>query len=192
MTMPWMRSSDGARNAGSGEDELGMIPNWSIVLAIVVFGAIQYLFNGVLPHRHHEMLPMRLLMGYSWGTAFATYVLLVGYVSRDEASPDAGGIVDADCGGDAGRHWGCGVFPAASAAALSVPALQYRACVECSFLSAVPVSISPGVWTVLPWRGDYRCVLRQLRSRSCGGPGSVAAARVQRLGLYAADRFNRG
>ena len=79
MTMPWMRNSDGARNAGSGEDELGMIPNWSIVLAIVVFGAIQYLFNGVLPHRHHEMLPMRLLMGYSWGTAFATYVLLVGY-----------------------------------------------------------------------------------------------------------------
>ena len=26
---------------------------------------------------------MRLLMGYSWGTAFASYVLLVGYVSRD-------------------------------------------------------------------------------------------------------------
>jgi hypothetical protein len=26
---------------------------------------------------------MRLLMGYSWGTAFASYILLIGYVSRD-------------------------------------------------------------------------------------------------------------
>ena len=44
---------------------------------------MQYLFHGVLPHHKHEMLPMRLLMGYSWGTLVASYVLLVGYVSRD-------------------------------------------------------------------------------------------------------------
>ena len=67
----------------SGEDQLSMIPTWSVVLAIIVFGAVQYLFHGVLPHHKHELLPMRLLMGYSWGTAFASYVLLVGYVSRD-------------------------------------------------------------------------------------------------------------
>lgn len=65
------------------ESDLSLIPAWSIVLSIVVFVAVQYLFHGVLPHHKHEMLPMRLLMGYSWGTALASYVLLVGYVSRD-------------------------------------------------------------------------------------------------------------
>jgi hypothetical protein len=40
-------------------------------------------FHGVLPHHKHELLPMRLMMGYSWGTLLASYVLLVGYVSRD-------------------------------------------------------------------------------------------------------------
>src|ERR1700735_1859079 len=69
--------------SSGGEDQLSMIPTWSVVLAIIVFGAVQYLFHGVLPHHKHELLPMRLLMGYSWGTAFASYVLLVGYVSRD-------------------------------------------------------------------------------------------------------------
>jgi lipid-A-disaccharide synthase-like uncharacterized protein len=86
--MPWNREKSGSRsNSGrtpsSGNDDLRMIPNWSILLAILVFAAAQYLFHGVLPHHKHEMLPMRLLMGYSWGTAFASYVLLVGYVSRD-------------------------------------------------------------------------------------------------------------
>ena len=64
-------------------DDLGMIPWWSIALAVVVFAAMQYVVHGVLPHHKPEMLPMRLLMGYSWGTLFASYVLLVGYVSRD-------------------------------------------------------------------------------------------------------------
>jgi hypothetical protein len=81
MTMPWNQRPVEA-TTGS-EDQLSLIPTWSIVLAIVVFAAVQYLFHGVLPHHRHEMLPMRLLMGYSWGTAFAGYVLLVGYVSRD-------------------------------------------------------------------------------------------------------------
>ena len=72
------------RSSRVGSDqELSIIPSWSIALAILVFIAAQYLFHGVLPHGRHEMLPMRLLMGYSWGTAFASYVLLIGYVSRD-------------------------------------------------------------------------------------------------------------
>lgn len=64
-------------------DDLGMIPWWSVVLAVIVFAAMQYVVHFVLPHHKPEMLPMRLLMGYSWGTLFASYVLLVGYVSRD-------------------------------------------------------------------------------------------------------------
>jgi hypothetical protein len=84
MTMPWNpKTSRSPEPPASGEDRLNMIPAWSVVLAIVVFGAVQYLFHGVLPHHKHELLPMRLLMGYAWGTAFASYVLLVGYVSRD-------------------------------------------------------------------------------------------------------------
>ncbi len=65
------------------EDELSMIPLWSMLLAVAAFAAVQYLFHGVLPHHKHELLPMRLLMGYSWGTAISGYILLVGYVSRD-------------------------------------------------------------------------------------------------------------
>ena len=77
------RSEQSQDTSAGGEDQLSMIPTWSVVLAIIVFAAVQYLFHGVLPHRRTELLPMRLLMGYSWGTAFASYVLLVGYVSRD-------------------------------------------------------------------------------------------------------------
>src|ERR1700735_3511486 len=80
----WGQESDRSQGTlAGGEDELSMIPTWSVVLAILVFGAVQYLFHAVLPHHKDELLPMRLLMGYSWGTAFASYVLLVGYVSRD-------------------------------------------------------------------------------------------------------------
>lgn len=84
MTMPWNHKSERTQEAAAtDEDQLSLIPAWSVVLAIAVFGAIQYLFQGVMPHHRHEMLPMRIIMGYSWGTAFATYVLLIGYVSRD-------------------------------------------------------------------------------------------------------------
>ncbi len=64
-------------------DTLSMIPWWSVVLAVVAFCGAQYLIHGVLPHHRPEMRPMRLLMGYSWGTLFASYMLLIGYVSRD-------------------------------------------------------------------------------------------------------------
>ena len=83
MNFPLETKSGGAQAASYGDQELSIIPAWSIGLAIAVFIGVQYLFNGVLPHHKHEILPMRLLMGYSWGTLFASYVLLVGYVSRD-------------------------------------------------------------------------------------------------------------
>ncbi|HWZ52778.1 MAG TPA: zinc ribbon domain-containing protein [Granulicella sp.] len=76
-------SNDSASHVDRQDSELRLIPTWSVVLAVIVFLAAQYLFHFVLPHQRHEMLPMRLLMGYSWGTLFASYVLLVGYVSRD-------------------------------------------------------------------------------------------------------------
>ena len=63
--------------------DLEMIPRWSIVLALMMFTAVQYIFHVVMPHHRHELLPMRLLMGYTYGTALASYVLLIGYVSRD-------------------------------------------------------------------------------------------------------------
>lgn len=84
MTAPWLRRSVEGREGDQRQaDGLSVIPMWSIVLSAVVFCAVQYLFHVVMPHHKHEMLPLRLLMGYSWGTLFASYPLLVGYVSRD-------------------------------------------------------------------------------------------------------------
>src|SRR5450631_2988709 len=81
MTIPWKRSPD-IEQAG-GDSELNLIPRWSIFLAAVVFLATQYLFHWYLPPGKPGMLPMRLMMSYSTGTALASYVLLIGYVSRD-------------------------------------------------------------------------------------------------------------
>ena len=162
----WNQGSDRSQeNTAGGEDQLSMIPTWSVVLAIIVFGAVQYLFHGVLPHHKHELLPMRLLMGYSWGTAFASYVLLVGYVSRDvRRRTNACWIVDADRGGDAGRNRGGGLLPVAAADADSLSALQYRAYVERALLSAVPVPTGSGLRAVLPRGADHGCVLRAVRT----------------------------
>lgn len=80
MTLSWNKPS---AEASTGDTELALIPRWSIFLAVLVFVATQYLFHGVMPHNRPQMLPMRLIMGYSSGTAFASYVLLIGYVSRD-------------------------------------------------------------------------------------------------------------
>lgn len=84
MTQLWKKWTPETEMAAEGGDaELSLIPRWSVFLAIIVFIATQYLFHGVLPHRKADLLPWRILMGYSTGTAFASYVLLVGYVSRD-------------------------------------------------------------------------------------------------------------
>ena len=79
----WNDKPYGEQKLTPGEDQLSMIPAWSVVLAIVVFVAFQYLFHGIMPHHRHDLLPMRLLTGYFWGTTFASYVLLIGYISRD-------------------------------------------------------------------------------------------------------------
>jgi hypothetical protein len=44
---------------------------------------MQYIFHVVMPHHKHELLPLRLMMGYAWGSLVASYALLLGYVSRD-------------------------------------------------------------------------------------------------------------
>jgi hypothetical protein len=67
----------------AGDDELRLIPRWSMVLAAVLFLGMQYVFHGVMPHSKHDLLPLRLMMGYAWGTMWASYALLLGYVSRD-------------------------------------------------------------------------------------------------------------
>jgi Double zinc ribbon len=66
-----------------GDDELRMIPQWSMVLAVALFIAMQYVFHVVMPHKKTELLPLRLMMSYAWGTLLASYALLLGYVSRD-------------------------------------------------------------------------------------------------------------
>src|ERR1700748_816417 len=80
--MPWSTAPQ-METASAGDDELRMIPRWSMVLAAVVFVGMQYVFHGVMPHHKHELLPLRLMMGYAWGTLWASYALLLGYVSRD-------------------------------------------------------------------------------------------------------------
>jgi len=75
--------SSGTRDFGDG-DSLKLIPLWSIILAVLVFAGCQYFFDSAPPpHRRPGTLPMHLIFGYTTGTALASYVLLVGYVSRD-------------------------------------------------------------------------------------------------------------
>ncbi|HEX3572836.1 MAG TPA: zinc ribbon domain-containing protein [Acidobacteriaceae bacterium] len=77
-------ASDAREDAFDG-DSLKMIPAWSIVVAVCVFFLSMWWFNhGAVPvHRRPGSLPMHLIMGYTTGTALASYALLVGYVSRD-------------------------------------------------------------------------------------------------------------
>ena len=69
----------------NGSRELSLIPAWSVALSLVVFAGVQYLFHlgGDRGPQHHGALPMRVIFSYSWGTALASYVLLIGYISRD-------------------------------------------------------------------------------------------------------------
>ena len=74
---------DAQKVVAAGQGHQKIVPNWSVALAIFLFCRSSYLFHGVLPYGKHSSLPMRLLMGYSWGTVFGSDVLLVGYVSLD-------------------------------------------------------------------------------------------------------------
>ena len=79
------QTSDGSELKGYGEgDSLNMIPLWSIILAVVVFLGSMYFFNHAPPPRRRPgSLPMHLITAYITGTTLASYVLLIGYVSRD-------------------------------------------------------------------------------------------------------------
>lgn len=67
-------------------DGLNMIPLWSVVLAVVVsVGAMVY-FNQHLPppsRRHPGWMTSHWIFIYTMVTALASYILLLGYVSRD-------------------------------------------------------------------------------------------------------------
>ncbi len=162
----WNQRSDRSQDTpAGGEDQLSMIPTWSVVLAVIVFGAVQYLFHGVLPHHKHELLPMRLLMGYSWGTAFASYVLLVGYVSRDvrRRRMPAGLwmlIVVVMPGGIGAVVY----FLLRQPMMIPCPHCSTETYLERALLSAVSVPTGSGLWTVLPRRPDYGCVLHAVRT----------------------------
>lgn len=66
------------------EDSLKLLPLWSVVLAIAVFAFSMWFFNHNPPsHRRPGSLPMHAIMSYTTATALASYLLLVGYVSRD-------------------------------------------------------------------------------------------------------------
>jgi hypothetical protein len=93
MSMIWnQRTSDSSNERELGEgDSLKMIPLWSIILAIVVFAGCQYFMNQPAPPdpRHHPNPPTLLhqiehfAFVFMTGTALASYILLIGYVSRD-------------------------------------------------------------------------------------------------------------
>ena len=65
-------------------DELRVIPAWAMVLAVVGFGAAQYLMNVVVA-RQSDAPPLwgRVLLGILLGLVVACYLLLLGYVNRD-------------------------------------------------------------------------------------------------------------
>src|SRR5438309_3584547 len=85
MALQWNQRGSEERLDNGADDGLQMIPMWSIIAAVAVFIGVQFLLNsaGPPPHRRPGSLPMHLIFGYTTGTALASYVLLIGYVSRD-------------------------------------------------------------------------------------------------------------
>ena len=82
-----LREGTSARQSSAGRgdsDGLSVIPLWSVLLAVVVFIAVQLVMDASPPpHRRPGSLPMHLIFGYTTATALASYFLLVGYVARD-------------------------------------------------------------------------------------------------------------
>src|SRR3954469_25931318 len=82
--MAWEIDPQSRPDVEDGGNELKMIPLWSVILSLVVFAGVQVLnFWGrqnSLPHRNPVM---HVVGSYSWGAALASYVLLIGYISRD-------------------------------------------------------------------------------------------------------------
>src|ERR1035441_10837887 len=66
-------------------DGLKMIPVWSVGLAILVSIGVLIYFNHMPPPRLRRpgSLPMHWIFLYTMISALASYILLLGYVSRD-------------------------------------------------------------------------------------------------------------
>jgi Double zinc ribbon/Phospholipase_D-nuclease N-terminal len=79
------QASDASSERVNGDDGLKMIPLWSIFLAIAVSVGVLIYFNSVPQpaHRRPGTLPMHWIFLYTMVTALASYILLLGYVSRD-------------------------------------------------------------------------------------------------------------
>ena len=108
MSTPWnQRVSDSVGSRNAEGDSLRMIPLWSVILSIIVFFATMYFFNmpgyygggppdaarrNTNPAQQQQLQPQRrrpnaeagrLMFSYTTAAALASYILLVGYVSRD-------------------------------------------------------------------------------------------------------------
>lgn len=85
--MLWVNEQNQRPEDGGSSDELKMIPLWSVILSIAVFISIQFLSfyhpAGQPPPPRHGNPILHVIGSYSWGVALASYVLLIGYISRD-------------------------------------------------------------------------------------------------------------
>ena len=81
--MSWQSEAQPRPDLHEGDNELRLIPIWAIALSVVVFAAVQFLFQRVIPTPHHGSPIFHVIMSYSWGTALSSYMLLIGYISRD-------------------------------------------------------------------------------------------------------------
>ena len=79
--------NDTSKNEYRFSDELRLIPQWSIVAALVAAALVEYYFWVVLPaHRHApSALPfaLRFYLLLSWGALAALSMLVIGYISND-------------------------------------------------------------------------------------------------------------
>jgi hypothetical protein len=90
---PGNAPEEGARSGSAAaqhnhrdRDGLKMIPLWSVLLAVVASAAVLFYFNQHLPpvgHRRPGWMTSHWIFIYTMVTALASYILLMGYVSRD-------------------------------------------------------------------------------------------------------------
>ena len=86
MNDPWSsKSMDAPESRQNDADGLRMIPLWSVLLAIAVSIGVLLYFNHLPPpaHRRAGTLPAHWIFLYTMISTLASYVLLLGYVSRD-------------------------------------------------------------------------------------------------------------
>ncbi len=140
---------------------------------------MQYLLHGRAAASQAEIAAHAADDGLYHGHALASYVLLVGYVSRDVKRRNMSAalwmlIVVVMPGGIGAVVY----FLLRQPIMIPLPALQHGTDREGAFLSAVPVPGGAGVRPVLPRRADHGCVLPAMRTRRRRGPAPAQAARV--------------